>query len=124
MASVGYRRRVGPARNLWRVPRCALRLLFAVCLLAAVGLLVGSIIGLGSGCLFLAPAVLLAFPLLGGRYLGAERLSRLTRTRTLRRTTVTPAYKPRMWTVLPPRGGMLIAASLAVRPPPLRIAAR
>lgn len=106
------------------MPRRALHLLLAVCLLAAAGLLVGNVVGLGSGCLFLAPAVLLVLPLLAGRYLGAERLSRIARTRLPNRPTLSPARKPRMWGFVPPRGGMLIAASLAVRPPPLRIDAR
>jgi len=106
------------------MPRRALHLLLAVYLLAAAGLLVASVVGLGSGCLFLAPAVLLALPLLAGRYLGAERLSRIAQTPTSRRRTLPPARKPRVWGAVPPRGGMLIAASLAVRPPPLRIDAR
>jgi hypothetical protein len=106
------------------MPRRALHLLLAVCILAAAGLLAGSIVGLGSGCLFLAPALLLALPLLAGRYLGAERLSRIARTHLAPRPTLSSARKPRMWGVVLPRGGMLIGASLAVRPPPLRIDAR
>lgn len=107
------------------MPRRALHLLLAVSLLAVAALFIGSVAGLGSGCLFLAPALLLALPLLAGRYLGAERLSRVALTRTSRRRALPPAPRnPRVWGVVPPRGGMLIAASLAVRPPPLSIDAR
>jgi hypothetical protein len=106
------------------MPRRALKLLLAMCVLAAAGLLAGSVVGMGAGCLFLAPAVLLALPLLAGRYLGAERLSRIARARNPRRIKVTVSGRPRPWGSVPPRGGLLIAASLAVRPPPAIAAAR
>ncbi len=98
------------------------RLLLAVSLIAGVGLLVGSVAGLGSGCLFLAPALLLALPLLAGRYLGAESLSRIASARSPRRRALMLARGPLTWRLVPPRGGLLIAASLAVRPPPLSAA--
>ncbi|EHN11221.1 hypothetical protein PAI11_19090 [Patulibacter medicamentivorans] len=70
--------------------------------------------------LTLAPA-LVAFALLAsGRYVGEERLARAARAFRARRRR--PARRlaavgaaPR---AVPPRGGRLIAASLAVRPPP------
>jgi hypothetical protein len=104
--------------------RRALQLLLATCLLAAAGLLAGSVAGLGSGFLFIAPALLLALPLLAGRYLGAERLSRIARARLPRRRARLSLSIPHTWRLVPPRGGMLIAASLAVRPPPAPIAER
>jgi hypothetical protein len=96
-----------------------LRLLLAVCALGVAWLIAGRVIGLGVGFMFLAPALVLALPLLGGRYVGADRLSRLARTRPRRtRTGASSRAAPRTWLLVPPRGGLLIAASLAVRPPP------
>ncbi len=103
--------------------RRALQLLLATCLLAAAGLLTGSVVGLGSGFLFLAPALLLVLPLLAGRYLGAERLTRTARARLPRRRVRLSLSIPHTSRVVPPRGGKLIAASLAVRPPPAPLAA-
>jgi hypothetical protein len=95
-----------------------------VCVLTVAWLSARSAIGLSVGFLFLAPAVILALPLLAGRYVGAERLSRIVRTRALRRRRVPDAnLAPRAWGLVPPRGGLLIAASLAMRPPPLAISA-
>jgi hypothetical protein len=77
------------------------------------------IVGMSAGLLFLAPAVLLALPLLAGRYIGAERLSRIAHARSPRRPRRAAAgLPPRAGERLLPRGGLLIAASLAVRPPP------
>lgn len=71
------------------------------------------------GFLCLAPAILLVLPLLAGRYVGIERLSRIARARTARRRAVPRANpRSRTWAFVPPRGGLLIASSLAVRPPP------
>ncbi|HEY2142281.1 MAG TPA: hypothetical protein VGG98_09515 [Solirubrobacteraceae bacterium] len=100
--------------------RRALRLLLAVCVLAAAWLISKDVIGSSVGFLFLAPAVLLALPLLAGRYIGAERLRRIARTRSPHRRRASAASRaPRAWGLVPPRGGLLIAASLAVRPPPV-----
>jgi hypothetical protein len=97
-----------------------LRLLLVVCTMGIAWLIAGQIIGVGVGFMFLAPALVLALPLLAGRYLGADRLSRLARTRP-RRVRRATASRParRAWRLVPPRGGLLIAASLAVRPPPV-----
>jgi len=72
--------------------------------------------------LFLAPALLIAIPLIGGRYIGEELVVKLAAGRV----------RPQRWTaissVLPaapvagnrrPRGNRLIAFSLAKRPPPV-----
>lgn len=78
----------------------------------------GTAHGLDGGVLFLAPALLLALPLLRGRYPGAERLAKLIHRRTaLRAPRALPSTR-RPATVRP-RGGELIARSLAVRPPPI-----
>jgi hypothetical protein len=100
-------------------------LLLVGCALTLAWLIAQSVMDFGVGCLFLAPAVLLAMPLIAGRYLGAEHLSRLASSRLPRRRRASGAsHTPRMWGLTPPRGGLLMAAALAVRPPPLRIAAR
>jgi hypothetical protein len=76
--------------------------------------------GIDGGALFLAPAVLLALPLLLGRYVGEERMVALLRP--VRRARAVRAPR-RVGASRPPlvihRGGELIARSLAVRPPPL-----
>src|ERR1700680_799390 len=101
-----------------------LRLLLALCLLAVAWLIARSIVGLGTGFVFLLPAVIMALPLVAGRYIGAERLGRISRSRSPRRRRV-PAGSPvrRTFRPAPPRGGLLIAVSLAVRPPPLVLSA-
>jgi hypothetical protein len=71
---------------------------------------------------YAAPLFLLAVPLLAGRYVGEERLQRMRSgvrhgRRVPPRGTV-PAAGRRLVASLP-RGGRLIAHSLAERPPPL-----
>lgn len=74
---------------------------------------------------YAAPLFLLAVPLLAGRYVGEERLERLRSG--LRRTPLraplaeTPPAARRLRAALP-RGGRLIAHSLAERPPPALVA--
>lgn len=74
--------------------------------------------------LFIAPALLIAIPLFGGRYVGGELVVKLAarRVRSRRRSAVTPTWPlpapPEYWR---PRGAGLIAFSLAGRPPPLRL---
>jgi hypothetical protein len=71
------------------------------------------------GLLFLAPALLLAIPLLLGRYVGEQRMAALLRSRRRACAVRAPrrlgAARP---TVALYRLGELIARSLAVRPPP------
>lgn len=72
--------------------------------------------------LFLAPALLIAIPLLCGRYFGEELIAgivarRATERPRLRRVLPVASWAPRTWR---PRGRVLIAFSLAKRPPPLR----
>jgi hypothetical protein len=74
--------------------------------------------------LFLAPALLIAIPLLCGRYIGEELIVKLAtrRVRPPRRATAAPVLPlpaaPESWR---PRGTGLIAFSLAKRPPPTRL---
>lgn len=70
--------------------------------------------------LFLAPALLIAIPLLGGRYVGEELIARLVRRRGRRRPRPVRALVARRAAAAPvaPRGAALLALGLAVRPPP------
>ena len=78
-------------------------------------------LGAGAAFAYAAPVLLLLLPLLGGRYVGAERLERMTLRARGRRRRVPPLAAPAQTgrSAAPlPRGGRLIAFSLAVRPPP------
>jgi hypothetical protein len=101
------------------MPRSHQRMLLALAVVAVTVPVLESVLHLSSGVLFVLPALLLAVPLLFGRYLGERTLSRLAGKLTPqrpRRTAARPRVRPTL--VLLPRGGRLIAASLAVRPPP------
>ncbi len=74
--------------------------------------------------LFMAPALLIAVPLIAGRYVGEALIERLAarRARPRRRrpaSTVSPARPPARAQL--PRGTRLIAFSLAKRPPPVAL---
>jgi hypothetical protein len=96
------------------------RILALAAALAAFGVAL-LVPGLEAGVLFLSPAVVLLASLMTGRYVGEERLHRLARAfrprRTRPRRTVAAARGPRRRALMP-RGGSLVATSLAVRPPP------
>lgn len=82
-----------------------------------------AIAGATDALLFLAPALLIAIPLLSGRYVGEELIVRLVARRARpRRRAVAPAWAlppaPADWR---PRGTGLLAFSLAKRPPPMRL---
>jgi len=85
-----------------------------VCWVAALALT-----GSTDALLFMAPALLIAIPLLGGRFFGEELIVRLAsrRARPRRAAVTAPALPPAPSAWLP-RGARLIAASLAKRPPP------
>lgn len=76
----------------------------------------------GAEVLLASPALVLALPLLAGRYVGEERIARLAARMTvavrrpLRRLSARLARAPR---ALTPRGGRLLASSLAERGPPV-----
>lgn len=78
--------------------------------------------GVHSDVLLIAPVLVFALPLLAGRYVGEEQLARLARAFDVRRGRPAVALEPavRRTSRGLPRGGRLIAASLAVRPPPAR----
>jgi hypothetical protein len=100
----------------------ALTLLSSLCLLAeAAGMLTPTL-------LYAAPLLLVALPLLAGRYLGEDRFVRLAqgarqrRRRPAQRLSAPAGARRALRAV--PRGGRLIADSLAVRPPPVALLVR
>jgi hypothetical protein len=69
--------------------------------------------------LYLAPALLIAVPLLAGRYVGESLVLRIASSRRRRRPRPARAHAlPRPLLTLAPRGSGLIARSLAGRAPP------
>ena len=89
-------------------------------LLAVVVACALMVAGLAQGVLFLGPALLLVLPLLAGRYVGEDVVVALA---TLRVAARRPAPRlsarlPRAPRAVRPRGGRLLAASLAERGPP------
>jgi hypothetical protein len=101
------------------MPSRGQRFLLPACALAGAWLAVGGVAGFSEVFLLLTPAFVLALPLIAGHYIGAERLCRVASQRSPI-TSRTPAieFAPRARRGVLPRGGLLIAASLAVRPPP------
>lgn len=103
-----------------------LRLLFGLAGVAVAWALFQAVTGYDGGLAFMAPALFVAVPLLLGRYLGEDGIRSLARRVQSRRRVV---RAPRTRGVARPprrllsRGGALIARSLAVRPPPLRLTA-
>jgi len=83
-----------------------------------------AITGSSEALLFMAPALLIAIPLLGGHYVGEELIVKLAarRPRPPRHSATSavslPPPVPVAWR---PRGTGLIAFSLAKRPPPPRL---
>ena len=79
-----------------------------------------TLVGVSTDILLALPALLFALPLLAGRYVGEDRLARLAAAfvATRRRPTASVPTTARRAPLAVPRGGRLIAASLAVRPPP------
>lgn len=69
--------------------------------------------------LYLAPLLVLLVPLLARRYPGERLLLRVARARRTLRPARMLAPSPRKPRAALPSGGRLIAAGLAVRPPPL-----
>lgn len=76
----------------------------------------------GPDALLALPLLVCLVPLLLGRYAGEDKLHTLARwvgtRRSRRRASAATMPQARPGAALTPRGGRLIAASLAVRPPP------
>lgn len=98
------------------------QLLFA---LAGLTLALASLtlVGVHSDILIAAPVLVFALPLFAGRYVGEERLARLAGVFVAGSRRPATALEPstRRAPRSLPRGGLLIAVSLAVRPPPARV---
>jgi len=100
------------------------RLLLTLAVLAPALVLAAALGGAGAEVLMALPALGFFLPLLAGRYVGEERLARLAAVVRARRAVrrapaaVAGAAARLRPAVVLPRGGRLIAASLAVRPPP------
>jgi hypothetical protein len=103
------------------MPRRDLRILLLLSVLALGLAMAQSVVGLSTGVLFMAPALVMFLPLIAGRcYLGERRLARLTRAVPEPRRIAALVHAPRRAERrLLPRGGSLLAFSLAVRPPPV-----
>jgi hypothetical protein len=100
-----------------------------VLLAAAVAAFAAALVvpGLQTGVLFLAPAIVVLSLLHTGHYVGERQLHRLAVAWQQRRPVRERARRdplPRRPRALMPRGGRLVATSLAVRPPPLPAAVR
>ena len=100
------------------------RLLSATLVGVALGAIVaGSLVGLGGPLAYALPPLLLLVALALRRYPG-ERVLLALMARSRRkhpRAALVRALARSQRRVVPPRGGQLIAFSLAVRPPPLSL---
>ncbi|HST68914.1 MAG TPA: hypothetical protein VLI94_04570 [Solirubrobacterales bacterium] len=94
-------------------------LAITLCWVAVLGLT-----GSTDALLFLAPALLIALPLLGGRYVGEELIAKFVarRSRSRARSASAAPSAPPAPAIWLPRGTRLIAFGLAKRPPPSRLA--
>jgi hypothetical protein len=101
------------------MPRRDQRLLLGLAALTLAFAVVQSATGISGDVLLAAPMLILLLPLLGGRYLGEDRIARLCAAVTplRRRPPLARAHPERAPRVLA-RGGRLIAVALARRGPP------
>jgi hypothetical protein len=104
------------------MPERDLRVLVGAAVLTAVGFIALALVGHAELVAYALPVAVVALPLLAGRFPGEGRLAQLRERRAHGRsprpvTEVVPAWARRAARALP-RGGRLIADSLAVRPPP------
>jgi hypothetical protein len=98
------------------------QLLFALAGLS-LGLASLTLVGVHSDVLLAVPVLVFALPLFAGRYVGEQRLAQLAAEFVVRRRRPAAALEPtvRRAPDSVPRGGRLLAVSLAVRPPPPRV---
>jgi fatty acid desaturase len=97
------------------------RLLIVSAAITSALLLLGAFAGHEELLAYAAPVLVLVLPLLSGRFVGEEQIARAVAGRRARtmlhaRSAATPTWSAGVLSV--PRGGRLIAQSLAVRPPP------
>jgi hypothetical protein len=108
------------------MPRRDQRILLLLAALSMALAVAQSTLGLSPDLLLAVPALLLFLPLLAGRYVGEARIASLAARRCWapsRRGVTERGGAPRPPRILP-RGGRLIAASLAERGPPAALRAR
>src|SRR6185369_15187110 len=99
------------------VPRRDRLILLSLALLVAAWMVAETLTGSHTGLLYLA--LTLALPLVLGRYVGEEQLAVLAgRARSRPRRRATPVAGPRSCARVMERGGRLVAAGMAKRPPP------
>lgn len=107
------------------VDRRSVRRLAVLGVVAGVALLLAFAPQLGTGLVHLVPALLLLGLCASGRYVGERQLTRLRAWLHAPRRRPLPCAAP---SCRPPRrvprGGLLIASALAVRPPPAALAPR
>jgi hypothetical protein len=117
----GRDRAVPGLRCLW-MPARDQRLLLGAALATSALLLLAASAGHADLLAYGAPLFLLAVPLLAGRYVGEDRLERMRSSiyapRRRQPRAATPPACHRLAATALPRGGRLIAHSLAKRPPP------
>jgi hypothetical protein len=102
------------------VPRRDRLVLWTFALVVAAWMVAEASTGSESGLLYLAPALVLALPLLLGRYVGEKQLVELAgRARARPRRKVLRVGCPRSYARVMRRGGRLVASGMAKRPPPL-----
>ena len=93
--------------------------LWAFTLVVASWLAAEVLTGCHSGLLYIAPALVLALPLLLGRYVGEQQLVELaTRPPAPSRGRGVRVESPRSYARVMQRGGRLVASGMAKRPPP------
>jgi hypothetical protein len=106
------------------MPRTEHRLLTLSTVATVIVALAAALAGHVEAVAYAAPCAVLVLPLLGGRYVGEDRIARLrARDRSRPRVRAARVLSPvsRSAVVSVARGGRLIARSLAVRPPPVRV---
>jgi hypothetical protein len=88
--------------------------------ISCVWLLGLELLGVEAAFAYLAPALLILLPLLGGHYPGDRALARAGRRRSSprRRPCSSPGPRRRPRPGLLPRGGRLVGAAMAGRAPP------
>jgi hypothetical protein len=102
-------------------PRRGRIVLWAFALVVAAWMVAQALTGTETGLLYLAPALVLALPLVLGRYVGEEQLAVLAGTSRGRVARVRVRISaPRGYVRVMHRGGRLVASALAKRPPPAR----
>jgi hypothetical protein len=98
-------------------------LLLSFALAVAAWIVLEALTGVETGLLYLAPALVMGAPLVVGRYVGEDQLAELgDRSTPCAARRASQRLAPRSHVRLMQRGGRLVAASLAKRPPPVNAA--